>query len=184
MRSLSKILFASLSLGLLIVPQAFADDSITTPVARADTLYLKTGDNHCLFASNSGDQIEVTAKVITYAQRFPHSPEVHVRWGTDGGVPDTLIGQLKVQINGTISSFGVADYDYLGNPILLTAERSGHAFLPKLSGGDAAGSYDCTWTLVLDPKRSAYMVVKRSIHSGEVPKASETTEYHYDDSAW
>jgi hypothetical protein len=156
---------------------AQADDSPYTPPP--GWLYLNPGNSHAVFRTKGSGSIDVTIRVVSYRERFPRGPKVHVHWGTDGGVPDTLIGNPEITINGIPAPLDFADYDYLGNPDCIKASFDPGDCLVRLMGGDAAGAYDAIWTLRYSKGYSAYLPIKREIHAGEFPVIGESTVYTY-----
>ena len=155
------------------------------PAPNPDRIYLETGSYHSTFKLKGSERVDVTIEVIPYRARFPHGPKIHVRWGTDGGVPETLIGKLDVKINGFDTALELADYDYLGNPVTLTARQDGDDYIVLLSGGDAAGSYDAKWFFRYSKKRSEYVLRQRILQAGEFPEVHEITDYtSYEGAPW
>ena len=172
---MSKLVVAALIFSVL-GGSAHAD---IQPAPNPDRIYLETGSYHSTFKLKGSERMDVALEVVPYRTRFPHGPKIHVRWGTDGGVPETLIGKLDVKVNGSDTGLELADYDYLGNPVTLTARQDGDDYIVMLSGGDAASSYDAKWIFRYSKNRSECLLRKRILQAGESPDVHEITDYTY-----
>ena len=171
--TLSRILVFLLLFGIRVYAEP---DSLSA--GEYPTLF-KPGTYRIVTKPADGEKVEVTLTVVSHRTRFPKEPHFHVRWGTDGGVPETLIGDIKVKINGREPAFGRPDFDYLGNPLSISVKWEKGDIVLLLSGGSAGGSYDAKWIFSCDRSPSHYILRKRSITAGESPEVHEITDYTY-----
>jgi hypothetical protein len=142
--------------------------------------FQKPGKYTAHFRNKNTDVIDVSIQVVSYRERFPRGPKVHVRWGTDGGVPNALIGELNITVGGISAPLQLADFDYLGNPVRLKAWMEKSDCVVELQGGDAGGSYNCFWYFHYEKAWSAYLPFKRLVEAGEFPDdVQESTTFRY-----
>ena len=95
------------------------------------------------------------------------------RWGIDGGFPWTYITDLTLTIGSRRVLIPRKSFSDLVNITRAGVSEKGKSILVTVAGGDAAGSFDATFTI------RGYRLVERMVRMGEAPDQRwERTIFH------
>lgn len=104
-------------------------------------------------------------------------------WGTDGGIPDTIISYMAFWVGKKPAMLPFKTYTDICNvnESSVSVQETKQGIQISMSGGDAAGSFTAQY--LIRHQKQGYRLWQRIVRSGENPdEIWEKTEYHNE--AW
>jgi hypothetical protein len=127
--------------------------------------------NNCL---TDGTAIKVKIKRGKIPLDYPYKSVFLLMWGANPGKSsEDVITAMNVKIGNEEISIPLSAYSDLGNPRLVSLEKTKGGFRVLIKGSDAGEAYDAV--LIFEGKN----IKSRKVSSSEFPDAQEETVYSF-----